>query len=39
MDRIVRAEAAAMRVTLASLLAEIDTAPAVRAIADKAASE
>jgi DNA-binding IscR family transcriptional regulator len=40
MDRIVNAEAAAMRVTLAALLAEIDSAPRpVRAIADKLASE
>jgi membrane protein len=39
MDRIVNAEAAAMRVTLASLLAEIGTTPPIRAIADKAASE
>ena len=40
MDRIVNAEAAAMRVTLAALLAEIDSAPRpVRAIADKIASE
>ena len=39
MDRIVRAEAAAMRVTSASLFTEIEAAPAVRAIADKVASE
>jgi len=39
MDRIVRAEAAAMRVTLASLFTEIEAAPAVRAIAEKVASE
>ena len=40
MDRIVNAEAAAMRVTLAALLAEIESPPrAVRAIADKVASE
>jgi membrane protein len=40
MERIVKAEAAAMRVTLAALLAEIGSAPPpVRAIADKAASE
>jgi DNA-binding IscR family transcriptional regulator len=41
MDRIVKAEAAAMRVTLASLLAEIGTAPPspVRAIVDGAMSE
>ncbi len=40
MERIVNAEAAAMRVTLAALLAEIGSAPPpVRAIADRAASE
>jgi membrane protein len=40
MDRIVNAEAAAMRVTLASLLTEIGNPPRpVRAVADRAASE
>ena len=41
MERIVKAEAAAMRVTLATLLAEVNASasPPVRAVADRLASE